>query len=155
LTAGSLCYSTNAGGAGIGGMLYSDGASWQRLAGGSAVYSVGSSAAGGYNDIAARHNVAGMTMTKNFKAGNINVTFSCANTYLSPGAATAIDLYIVIDGADVAHTSLMGATPRAINFGYTGPVTSGNHTIKVQVFYDGAGQINLDGSKTLTAMETL
>jgi hypothetical protein len=37
LTPGSLCYSTNAGGAGIGGMLYSNGSTWQKMGGLNAV----------------------------------------------------------------------------------------------------------------------
>lgn len=151
--AGSLRYSSAEGG-----FVYNDGTNWRNFSGGGAVYCVYSSAVTQYPWVLGtpRVDVTGMTMTKNFKAGNIIAEFSCGRfSFVGGGGGLANPgVLLLIDGTPSASWYSWGSTG-TLSLRYAGPITAGSHTIKVQ--YDPAGTgatVELEGLKVLTAMES-
>jgi hypothetical protein len=142
-TAGSLCYSTNAGGAGVSGMLYSNGAAWKSLGGAARVVKatcVNLPVGSAINHSATQYwdDFPGVSVTipaNSLSTGKIMVAFHGGPIGRSNIGPSIIANYsIVIDGATVAYR---GDINTDVEYGadvaYIGNVDISNaHTIKVQ-----------------------
>jgi hypothetical protein len=134
LTAGSLCYSTNAGGAGIGGMLYSNGTVWKNLGGGTGTITSVSRNSAVQTNNSLWEDVPDMAVTKSFSGGVVLVNFliSQVQAVSQPSGHEDVIFRILCDADVIAEYMEYSGYVHTVTMVGATNLSSGSHTIKVQ-----------------------